>query len=240
MAGAVCGSIALWLFTIERSGHAPSTTNLPLPLQVITVNDAPAPAVPPAAVAQSTPLVMPENTLQTLTLPQLIDTTTPDPVATPTQATRPAAALPLQQELSLLIPVSGVTAAQLRNTFTDARSQGRSHDAIDIMADTGTPVFAVADGTLVKFFDSNQGGHTIYQFDPLGKFAFYYAHLDRRAANLSEGQSVKRGEVIGYVGYSGNANPAGPHLHFAIFMLGPEKTWWRGTAINPYGYLGGL
>ena len=140
---------------------------------------------------------------------------------------------------TLLLPVAGVQAAQLHDTFTDARSAGRSHDAIDIMAPAGTPVLAVADGHVEKLFDSARGGLTIYQFEPGGKLAYYYAHLQRYADGLAEGQAVKRGQVIGYVGSTGNASPDAPHLHFAILVLGPEKRWWEGTAINPYPLLGG-
>lgn len=149
----------------------------------------------------------------------------------------PAVAMP--RNLELLIPVAGVTADQLRDTFADARGQGRSHDAIDIMAPTGTPILAVDDGVIVKLFDSKLGGLTIYQFNDAAELAYYYSHLDRYADGLTEGQSVERGDLIGHVGYSGNANPAAPHLHFAIFILGPEKLWWQGTAINPYPHLGG-
>lgn len=139
----------------------------------------------------------------------------------------------------LLIPVAGVKAEQLFDTYTQARGSGRAHDAIDIMAPTGTPVQAVADGTIVKLFNSKPGGLTIYQFDSAGVLAYYYAHLDHYADSLVEGQSVRRGDLIGYVGYSGNAHPDAPHLHFAIFVLGPEKHWWQGTPINPYSELGG-
>lgn len=134
----------------------------------------------------------------------------------------------------LLIPVQGKSAADLTDTFVDARSEGRSHDAIDIMAAAGTPVLAVADGHVEKLFDSARGGLTIYQFEPSGRYAYYYAHLQRYADGLAEKQSIKRGQVIGYVGSTGNADPAAPHLHFAIFLLGPERRWWEGTAINPY------
>ena len=105
------------------------------------------------------------------------------------------------------------------------------------MAPRGTPVLAVDDGRIVKLFDSKPGGTTVYQFDPSEKFAYYYAHLDRYAAGLAEGQQVKRGDVIAYVGSSGNANPAAPHLHFSVFVLGAEKQWWKGTAIDPYPLL---
>ena len=140
---------------------------------------------------------------------------------------------------ALLLPVQGVTASHLLDTFTDARGEGRVHDAIDIMAAAGTPVLAVADGHVEKLFDSKQGGLTLYQFDPSGTYAYYYAHLQGYAAGIAEKKSLKRGELIGYVGSTGNANPAAPHLHFAIFLLGPEKQWWKGEAINPYPLLGG-
>lgn len=140
-------------------------------------------------------------------------------------------------EGALLLPVQGLTRADLHDTFTDARSEGRVHDAIDIMAAAGTPVLAVADGTVEKLFDSKRGGLTIYQFEPSGRYAYYYAHLQRYADGLAEKQPIKRGQVIGYVGSTGNANAEAPHLHFAIFRLGPERHWWEGEALNPYPVL---
>lgn len=142
-------------------------------------------------------------------------------------------------EAGLLLPVQGVAPSQLSDTYTDARSAGRSHDAIDIMAADGTPVLAVADGHVEKLFNSKLGGLTIYEFNPDGTLAYYYAHLQRYADGLSEQQAITRGQVIGYVGSTGNASPDAPHLHFAIFKLGPEKQWWKGDAINPYPELGG-
>ncbi|MCP3042700.1 M23 family metallopeptidase [Xanthomonas euvesicatoria] len=165
----------------------------------------------------------------------------PDPAPTgmpaaTTPAQPPAAAAPGSD---LLIPVEGIGASQLQDTFTDARSEGRVHDAIDILAPTGTPVVAVADGTVEKLFTSERGGLTIYQFEPGGKYCYYYAHLERYADGLAEKQSIKRGQVIGYVGSTGNANPAAPHLHFEIHRSGPEKQWWKGEALNPYPVLHG-
>lgn len=157
----------------------------------------------------------------------------------PAPAARLPAAPATPGPAGLVVPVQGMTAAQLADTYTDARSEGRSHEAIDIMAATGTPVLAVADGTVEKLFDSKLGGLSIYQFEPSGKFAYYYAHLDRYAAGLAEGRALRQGEVIGYVGSTGNADVAAPHLHFAVFVLGPERKWWQGTAINPYPLLGG-
>ncbi|HYW58179.1 MAG TPA: M23 family metallopeptidase [Polaromonas sp.] len=151
------------------------------------------------------------------------------------QTPEPATGIP-----PLLLPVQGVSPRDLRDTFADTRDANqRGHEAIDIMAPRGTPVFAVDDGRIVKLFSSKPGGITVYQFDPTGNFAYYYAHLDAYAEGLAEGQTVKRGSVIGFVGYTGNANPAAPHLHFAIFKLGPEKQWWKGEPINPFEYLGG-
>ncbi|MEO8366578.1 MAG: peptidoglycan DD-metalloendopeptidase family protein [Pseudoxanthomonas sp.] len=140
---------------------------------------------------------------------------------------------------ALLLPVQGVNTEQLLDTFTQARSEGRSHDAIDIMAAAGTPVLAVVDGTVEKLFTSDRGGLTIYQFAPGTQYAYYYAHLQRYADGLAQGQAIRRGQVIGYVGSTGNASPDAPHLHFAIFLLGPERRWWEGTAINPYPVLTG-
>ena len=139
----------------------------------------------------------------------------------------------------LTLPVQGVRAAQLADTFSHARAHGeRRHDAIDIMAPTGTPVVAVEDGRIAKlFFSQGGGGITVYQFDSGEQYAYYYAHLERYADGLQEGQAVRRGQVIGYVGSSGNARADAPHLHFAITRLGPQKQWWKGEALNPYPVL---
>ena len=134
----------------------------------------------------------------------------------------------------LLLPVDGIRPAQLTDTYTQSRGSGRLHEAIDIMAPAGTPVRAVENGRIVKLFTSEAGGLTVYQFDPSGRFGYYYAHLQGYAEGLREGQEVRRGDVIGYVGSSGNASPAAPHLHFAAFRLGPERNWWRGAYLNPY------
>jgi murein DD-endopeptidase MepM/ murein hydrolase activator NlpD len=133
----------------------------------------------------------------------------------------------------LLLPVPGTRAEELRPDFYDDRGQ-RGHEAIDIKAPRGQPVLAVEDGKIVKLFNSVRGGLTIYQFDPTEKYAYYYAHLDRYADSVVEGTKVRRGEVIGYVGSTGNAAASNPHLHFAIFLLGPEKLWWKGKALDPY------
>jgi len=134
----------------------------------------------------------------------------------------------------LTVPVAGIRVGQLADTFTDSRSGGRLHDAIDIMAPAGTPVLAVDDGRVVKLFSSVAGGLTLYQFDPDSRYVYYYAHLLGYAPDIAEGRLLRRGERIGYVGTSGNASPLAPHLHFAVSVLGPERQWWKGRAINPY------
>jgi peptidoglycan LD-endopeptidase LytH len=136
----------------------------------------------------------------------------------------------------LIIPVKGVSASAVRDTFDEGRV-GHTHEATDILAPRGTPVLATADGVIRKLFLSKPGGLTIYQFDRTEAYAYYYAHLDRYRDHLKEGMRVKQGDVIGYVGTTGNAPIDTPHLHFAIFKLGPEKRWYEGTAINPYPLL---
>lgn len=133
----------------------------------------------------------------------------------------------------LEVPVQGVDRNQLYDSFDDRRGI-RRHEAIDIMAPRGTLVFSVEDGRVAKLFESVAGGLTVYIFDPAEMFTYYYAHLDRYAGGLKEGEAVRRGEVIGYVGSTGNASDDAPHLHFAIFQLGPERRWWQGKPINPY------
>jgi murein DD-endopeptidase MepM/ murein hydrolase activator NlpD len=133
-------------------------------------------------------------------------------------------------------PIQGVKPYQLRDSFNEIH-HGHRHEAIDIMAPAGTPVRAVVDGTIQKLFLSKAGGNTIYEFNEPSTFCYYYAHLDRYVDGLHEGMRVSRGEVIGYVGWTGDASPAAPHLHFAIYLLGPQRRWWEGTAVDPYPVL---
>ena len=140
----------------------------------------------------------------------------------------------------LAVPVSGVRADQLVDTFTQSRAGGRPHDAIDIMAPAGTPVVAAAEGTVEKlYFSHGGGGITAYVRSPDRRWMYYYAHLQAYAAGLGEGQRVARGDPIGLVGSTGNANPAGPHLHFAINRMAEGERWWQGTPVNPYPLLAG-
>lgn len=141
----------------------------------------------------------------------------------------------------LAIPVAGVKPKDLVDTFSQARAGGaRVHDAIDIMAPLGRPVVAAAPGRVEKIFVSQGGGgNTVYVRSPDGRWSYYYAHLNGYAPGLHEGKQVQRGAPIGFVGYSGNANPAGPHLHFAINRMSPGEKWHQGAAINPYPLLAG-
>jgi murein DD-endopeptidase MepM/ murein hydrolase activator NlpD len=135
--------------------------------------------------------------------------------------------------LEMTPPISGLSLANLQDSFEEIHN-GHRHQAIDIMETRGTAVSAVVPGTIRKLFFSKPGGNTIYQFDQKGEYCYYYAHLDRYAEGLHEGMSVQPGDVIGFVGSTGNADEGAPHLHFAIFKLGPERLWWKGTAVDPY------
>jgi peptidoglycan LD-endopeptidase LytH len=137
----------------------------------------------------------------------------------------------------LLIPVAGVGARQLRDSFYDARSEGRLHQAIDIMAPSGTPVVAVADGTAARLYTSDRGGLMLYQMDVSGAYVYYYAHLQGYAEGMYQGKAVKRGETIAYVGDTGNAGPGNYHLHFGISKVSAPGKWHGGEPINPYSLL---
>jgi murein DD-endopeptidase MepM/ murein hydrolase activator NlpD len=156
----------------------------------------------------------------------------PDPDPTPTPE-----ATSFVGQVNLIIPVTGVRPDQLIDTFDDARSEGRVHDAIDIMAAAETPVLAAADGKILKLFNSERGGTTIYQLNANGDLVFYYAHLARYADGLAEGDMVKQGQVIAYVGDTGNAGAGNYHLHFSIAAVSDPKRYWEGTNINPYPLL---
>jgi len=138
---------------------------------------------------------------------------------------------------SLIIPVAGIRPEQLLDTFDDARSEGRVHDAIDIPAAAETPVLAAAGGKIIKLFHSERGGTTIYQLSDDQKLIFYYAHLSHYADGLTEDQLVQQGQVIAYVGDTGNAGPGNYHLHFSIAIVSDPKRYWEGTNINPYPLL---
>jgi murein DD-endopeptidase MepM/ murein hydrolase activator NlpD len=208
------------LLSRPASPPAPAPIVVPVPVPPAAVLDpAPLPAEPVVSVPE-----------------QVASKSTPKPAATAEPAIVAMSPSSPPKPGYLVIPVAGVQARQLSDSFSEVHS-GQRHEAIDIMAPRGTPVVAVEDGRITKLFTSKPGGLTIYQFDPSEKFAYYYAHLDKYAQGIVEGKHVSRGEVIGYVGSTGNASAEAPHLHFSIFVLGPEKRWWKGTAINPYPVL---
>ena len=164
----------------------------------------------------------------------------PRPVAAPAAPAIPTVSANPFEDLrrrNLTLPVDGITREDLRDNFNELRGGSRRHEAIDVLAPRNTPVLAVEDGTIARLFYSEAGGITIYQFDPSTSYVYYYAHLERYAGGLKEGESVKRGQVIAYVGTTGNAPRDTPHLHFAIFRLTDEKKWWQGTPIDPYSVL---
>jgi peptidoglycan LD-endopeptidase LytH len=133
----------------------------------------------------------------------------------------------------LLVPVDGIDPDTLTSTFHQRRGN-RTHEALDLMAPRGTRVRAVEGGRIARLLTSQRGGLAIYQFDSSESYCYYYAHLDGYASSLAEGAMVTGGEVVGFVGSTGNASPDAPHLHFAIFKLGPERRWWQGLPIDPY------
>ncbi|HUF90214.1 MAG TPA: M23 family metallopeptidase [Gemmatimonadota bacterium] len=166
------------------------------------------------------------------------------PAGAHAQATAHAAPPPAPSPIDELrargleFPVEGVSTTDLRDNFSAARGRGRKHQALDILAPRGTPVVAVEDGTIRRLSLANGGGGVVvYQADPDDRYVYYYAHLERWAEGLAEGDAVTRGQVIGYVGTSGNAPPDTPHLHFAIYRLEPGSRGWHGSPLNPYEVL---
>lgn len=174
-----------------------------------------------------------------LSLPPTPSSPPPTASAAPRSDTGSLVASPgelAQLGAAMIIPVQGISASQLRDTYSESRGT-RRHDAIDIPAPRGTPVLAAIDGKLLKLFSSKPGGLMVYASDPLDRFVMMYGHLDRYADGLAEGMDLRRGQVIGYVGTTGNAPPNTPHLHFAIGRGRPSRSWWKGTPVNPFPLL---
>ncbi|HYJ89476.1 MAG TPA: peptidoglycan DD-metalloendopeptidase family protein [Pyrinomonadaceae bacterium] len=220
------GALGLFLWARNRQSTVTPVT---------TINE-----VAPPASATPTPAISPTiNPLVTSATPSPADIPQAEPGLSPSQTGGDAApSTTFIGKLNLIIPVAGVKPEQLLDTFTDARSEGRSHDAIDIQAPAGTPVLAATEGEIVKLFQSERGGTTIYQLSPDKKLVFYYAHLQRYADGITAGKYVRQGEVIAYVGDTGNAGAGNYHLHFSIAALADPKRYSEGTNINPYPLLG--
>ena len=220
--------LAAVLWTLKyRSSISVIETNQPSPTPAFSPSGgtippgpaeetSPPPAPSPEPTQAASPFASPEETRETPT---------------------PASENSFVGRLNLIVPVAGVRPDQLIDTFGDARSEGRVHDAIDIPAPAGTPVLAAADGEIIKLFPSERGGTTIYQLSTDKKLVFYYAHLQRYAEGIAVGNRVHQGDVIAYVGDSGNAGAGNYHLHFSISVVADPKRYWEGTNINPYPLL---
>ncbi|HEV7487875.1 MAG TPA: M23 family metallopeptidase [Thermoanaerobaculia bacterium] len=201
------GAAILAALAWMAAGTTPNVTTLPPPLRVSRVEASP--PVPP----------MSESPAAAAPILPVVPTSTSD-------APRP-----------LIMPVSGIDPSSIHDMFDEMRGTTRRHDALDILAPRNTPVVAADDGTVKKLFTSVPGGLTVYEFDPDQRYCYYYAHLDAYAPGLHEGQILHRGDLVGYVGTTGNAPKDTPHLHFAVIRLDPDKRWWTGSAINPYPLL---
>ena len=198
---------ALVAATFAASGCAPI---LPLPAPAPPLSEAPAesPAESPSPTGVAEPL---------------------DPLG--------EADLPRLRATGLLVPVRGAVLGRIEDSFDAPRDGGRRHDAVDILAPRGTPVLAATDGLVLRVGTNALGGNVIWTTDSGTSFAFYYAHLDRYARDIRQGDWVARGTVIGYVGTTGNAPPDVPHLHFQLMRITDAKKWWNGTPLNPFPFL---
>jgi murein DD-endopeptidase MepM/ murein hydrolase activator NlpD len=201
------GAIILAALAWMASGTTPNIATLRPPVRVSRAEALPSPAAPLEAAPSPSPSPI-----------------VPTP---PGDAPRP-----------LIMPVTGIDPSSIHDMFDEMRGGStRRHDALDILAPRGTPVVAADDGTIRKLFTSVPGGLTVYEFDPDQRYCYYYAHLDAYAPGLHEGQFLRRGDLVGYVGTTGNAPKDTPHLHFAVIRLDPDKRWWKGTYVNPYPLL---
>lgn len=235
MAALLFGALAALVWFLSYRYWSLPVTPLTPPSQdaehVPTATPALTPAATPAAEATATPEASPTPG------------SSPAPEASPGSSPRaqnpagdPAAGA--FASMRLLIPVQGIGPAQLQDTFKDSRSEGRIHDAIDIIAPRGTPVLAATDGPVVKLFQSVKGGITLYQRAAADEhYVLYYAHLERYADGIAEGHHARRGETIGYVGDTGNATPGNTHLHFQLYRVADPKSFWTGENVNPYPLL---
>lgn len=234
------GALVLMMALVQGCSREEPRTVVLTPSTGLPAASAPASPAVQAASGATARKTTPEPSSQPSTQwPTQPSTTAPSP------STDQAAAAPSDPEGERLlaarkpgIPVEGIAASVLRDNYEQRRGM-RKHEAIDIMAPRGTRVVAVDDGKLVKLFYSKAGGITAYQFDPAGQLSYYYAHLDRYAEGLKEGMALKRGDLIGYVGTSGNSAADAPHLHFGVYRLDADKKWWQGAPVNPYPALRG-
>ncbi|MDB5956215.1 M23 family metallopeptidase [Ramlibacter sp.] len=211
----------------------------------VAAASAPAPDTAAMGAAPGASAPAPAATAQGTAAPTEMSKLQQAPAAPPAKGKKVSALLPqlrdpgdtqgaqLLGQRSLQVPVVGIAPTALADNYDQGRGQ-RKHEATDILAPAGTPVVAVDDGRIAKLFTSKAGGLTIYEYDVPGQLAYYYAHLQAYAQGVREGMTLKRGDLIGYVGSTGNADPGAPHLHFAVFRLGTPARWWQGEAVNAY------
>jgi murein DD-endopeptidase MepM/ murein hydrolase activator NlpD len=237
-------SLAVWLIN-ERRGLWRDEREQAAVTEIIAPENN-LPLATPEPTVEATPEITPTPVIasddaaplfNSTPMPDAGDFSMPPAPATPTPfaVVTPESSAPNPSNNSaLLIPVAGVRFEDLQNTFKDARSGGRVHDAIDIIAPRGTPVLACTDGRIAKLFRSERGGITLYQLSLDEKTVYYYAHLDRYRDGIAEGQTLRRGEVLGYVGDTGNATPGNYHLHFSVALIQNPRDIHNGTNLNPY------
>jgi murein DD-endopeptidase MepM/ murein hydrolase activator NlpD len=216
-----------WMAAGTRKALVPA----PAPQPAVTAAPRPVPTAP-APLPPETAVPETASDPATDSSAGVVPTATVSAVPIPVPDPGPAVAVP-GSPARLLIPVTGYQAASLRDMFNEVRGN-RRHEAIDLMAARGTAVIATDDGVVKKLFTSKPGGLTVYQFDRSETWCYYYAHLDGYATGLHEGQLLRRGELVGYVGTTGNAPKDAPHLHFAVIRLEPDKRWWKGSYVDPY------
>ena len=226
-----CVAALVWYLSTAYGTRPVTPIALPSPgasaEAVATPTETPAPTPSPTETPAASP--SPEATATPAATPQTQTMRGGDS----TKPSEPPATVPS----ILLIPVAGIRPEQLQDTFTDARSEGRRHDAIDIIAPRGTPVLAATDGRVLRLFQSVKGGVTLYQLGTDERTVYYYAHLDRYADGVAEGRVLRRGETIAYVGDTGNATPGNYHLHFQVYRITDPKHFWTGDNLNPYDLL---
>jgi murein DD-endopeptidase MepM/ murein hydrolase activator NlpD len=239
----VVALVAALVWALNSRYGATPVTPITQPPPTVEPTATPTPTPPPSP----SPSVSPTLEASPSASPSISPDVSPSPNASATpaaspspQATRtPAGGSPSNSNAPLLVPVAGVRAEQLTDTYTQSRSEGRAHNAIDIMAAKGTPVLAAADGTVVRLFQSDKGGTTLYVRGTDNRTIYYYAHLDRYAEGIAENKFVRRGDVIAYVGDTGNAGAGNFHLHFAIWTTDDPKRYFDGANVNPYPLLTG-
>jgi murein DD-endopeptidase MepM/ murein hydrolase activator NlpD len=237
----VVGLVAALVWSLNSRYGATPVTPITQPPPTVEPTATPLPSSSPSPSVSPTPEASPSVSPSTSPGVSPSPNASATPAASPSpQATQtPASNRPSNANTQLLIPVAGVRADQLTDTYTQSRSEGRAHNAIDIMAAKGTPVLAAADGTVVRLFQSDKGGTTLYVRGTDDRTIYYYAHLSAYAEGIVENKFVRRGDLIAYVGDTGNAGAGNFHLHFAIWTVDDPKRYFDGANVNPYPLLTG-